>query len=215
MGWIIAIVAGYLLGSIPSAVWFGRLFHKVDVRQHGSGNAGATNVFRVLGRRTGFVVLFADILKGALAALLPLWLPYFRAAGNDTLTLNAQLVAGLAAVAGHLYPVFAGFKGGKGVATMLGIMLAVQWQASLVSMGIFLLVWFSFHYISVASMSGGLAFPLAYFLLSERHSIFMSVIAVLLPLLLVYTHRNNIRKLRLGTESKMYPFRRPERSVEK
>lgn len=213
MEWIIVIAAGYLLGSIPSAVWFGKWLHGIDVRQHGSGNAGATNVFRVLGRRTGFIVLFADILKGSLASLTALWLPAFGASEPQTL-LNAQLAGGAAAVLGHLYPVFAGFKGGKGVATMLGIMLAIQWQASLVSLGVFLLVWLVFHYISLASMSGGLVFPLAYFLLSGKQSLLMSVIAFAVPALLIYTHRGNIRKLLKGTESKMYPFRR-NKTVEK
>lgn len=214
MEWIITVAAGYLLGSIPSAVWFGKLFHGVDVREHGSGNAGATNVFRVLGKRTGFMVLFADILKGSLAALLPLWLPAFGKGAGTELLLNAQLAGGTAAILGHLYPVFAGFKGGKGVATMLGIMLAIQWQASLVSIGVFLLVWLLFNFISLASMSGGLVFPLAYFLLSDKQGTLMSVIAVLIPLLLIYTHRKNIRKLLNGTESKMYAFRKTK-TVEK
>ena len=97
MEWIIVIAAGYLLGSIPSAVWFGKWLHGIDVRQHGSGNAGATNVFRVLGRRTGFIVLFADILKGSLASLTALWLPAFGASEPQTL-LNAQLEIGRAHV---------------------------------------------------------------------------------------------------------------------
>jgi len=214
MEWIIAVAAGYLLGSIPSAVWFGRLFHGVDVRQHGSGNAGATNVFRVLGRRTGFIVLFADILKGSLAALVPLWMPYPGSETEAGTLLNLQLTGGTAAVLGHLYPVFAGFKGGKGVATMLGIMLAIQWQASLVSIGVFLLVWLSTNYISLASMSGGLAFLPAYLFLSEKQNTLMSVISVVIPLLLIYTHRRNIRKLLNGTENKMYAFRR-SKTVEK
>lgn len=211
MIWILSAILGYLLGSIPSAVWFGKWWHNIDVREHGSGNAGATNVFRVLGKKTGFIVLVADIFKGVLAASLPRFLPQIL--GVDPVAsemLNVCILGGLAAVIGHLYPVFAGFRGGKGVATMLGIMLALQTIPTLVSALVFLLVWFAFHYISVASMSGGIVFPLAYFFLSDHKTIPMTIVALVLPMVLIYTHRSNIRKLKNGTENKMSPFKKKD-----
>lgn len=209
MIWILAAITGYLLGSIPSAVWIGKLWHNIDIRQHGSGNAGATNVFRVLGKKSGIVVLSMDILKGAAAALFPsLLVRIFDADMNPEQLAYLGILGGVSAVLGHLYPVFAQFKGGKGVATMLGIMLALQWWPTWVSVLGFVLVWISFSYISLASISGGLLFPLAYFLLTKERSLPMDIVACILPLLLLYTHRANMRKLLAGTENKMYPFKR-------
>lgn len=208
MIWIISAILGYLLGSIPNAVWFGKWWHNVDVREHGSGNAGATNVFRVLGRKTGIVVLVADILKGALAAYLPRLLggTDLDLGQENAALLNVCIVGGIASILGHLYPVFAGFRGGKGVATMLGVMLALQIFPTLISVGVFLVVWLSFHYISLASMSGGLAFPVAYYFMIDEKTWPMNILAIVLPIVLVYTHRSNIKKLISGTENKMSPF---------
>lgn len=209
MIWIISALLGYVLGSIPSAVWFGKWWHKIDVREHGSGNAGATNVFRVLGKKTGFTVLFVDILKGVLAASLPRFLPQLLGVElEEGQILNLCILGGLAAVIGHLYPVFAGFRGGKGVATMLGIMLALQTIPTLICAGVFLVVWFLFHYISVASMSGGIVFPIAYYFLSDQKTLPMTIVAIVLPLLLIYTHRTNVQKLIKGTENKMSPWKK-------
>lgn len=209
MIWIISAILGYLLGSIPSAVWFGKWWHNIDVREYGSGNAGATNVFRVLGKKTGFTVLIVDILKGVLAASLPRFIPQILDIELDGYEmLNMCILGGLAAVVGHLYPVFAGFKGGKGVATMLGIMLALQTVPTLISAAVFLVVWFSFHYISLASMCGGIVFPIAYIFLSANKTIPMTIVAFVLPLVLIYTHRSNIKKLMIGTENKMNPFKK-------
>lgn len=215
MIWILGVLLGYIFGSIPSAVWFGKWWHKIDVREHGSGNAGATNVFRVLGKKTGIVVLLVDIGKGVFSASIPSILVSLNLIEyhNDTLVLNAGLAAGLAAILGHLYPVFADFKGGKGVATMLGVMLAIQTIPTLICAAVFLVIWLSFKYISLASMSGGITFPIVYFLMSDMRTIPMDIVAIVLPLLLIYTHRSNIKKLRNGTENKMSPFKAKKNEV--
>lgn len=215
MIWILGVLLGYIFGSIPSAVWFGKWWHKIDVREHGSGNAGATNVFRVLGKKTGIVVLLVDIGKGVFSASIPSILVSLNLIEyhNDTLVLNAGLAAGLAAILGHLYPVFADFKGGKGVATMLGVMLAIQTIPTLICAAVFLVIWLSFKYISLASMSGGITFPIVYFLMSDMRTIPMDIVAIVLPLLLIYTHRSNIKKLRNGTENKMSPFKPKKNEV--
>jgi acyl phosphate:glycerol-3-phosphate acyltransferase len=121
---VIAVILAYLMGSIPSAVWAGKLFHGIDIREHGSGNAGATNVIRVLGWKTGIPVMIVDVAKGWLAAYLPI---VFSLAdiGSAQLT-NLQILTGVAAIVGHIYPVFAGFRGGKGVGSTFGVLLALH-----------------------------------------------------------------------------------------
>ena len=121
---VLVLLLAYLLGSIPAAVWIGKKFHNIDVREHGSGNAGTTNVIRVLGWKTGIPVLLIDVAKGSLATLLPV---IFKLAEHGSpLIINLQIVAGVTAIIGHIFPVFAGFKGGKGVATVFGVLLALQ-----------------------------------------------------------------------------------------
>ena len=135
---VLALLSAYLLGSIATAVWVGKKFHGIDVREHGSGNAGATNVIRVLGWKTGVPVLLIDVFKGWLAAMLPVFL---NLAGQGTaLITNLQILAGVAAVLGHIFPVFAGFRGGKGVATIFGVLLAIHPLLTLSCMGVFLSV---------------------------------------------------------------------------
>src|SRR5512133_807052 len=134
----VAVLAGalaYLLGSIPSAVWIGKSFHHIDVREHGSGNAGTTNVIRVLGWKTGIPVLIIDIIKGWVAAMLPVF--FNLAEHGSALLVNLQILTGIIAIAGHIFPVFAGFRGGKGVATIFGVLLAVKLLLTLCSMGVF------------------------------------------------------------------------------
>lgn len=199
---LIFITEGYLLGSIPSAVWIGIYLFGKDVRNYGSKNAGATNTFRVLGKQAGTLVLLADILKGYLAYSIPFWFEAgFQYPGGR---FDLPMVCGLAAVAGHLYPVFAGFKGGKGVATALGIMLAAAPLTSLMAASIFLIIWLTWNYISLASMTSALSFPLFLFLFFEPEGYALPIASILLPLLIVYSHRSNIRKLLKGEESKMY-----------
>lgn len=202
------LLAGYLLGSIPSAVWIGKLFFKKDVRQFGSGNAGATNTFRVLGKTAGTVVLLMDIGKGFLAVLLPRWagVGFDYTGGADDLAM----LCGLMAVLGHLYPVFAGFKGGKGVATALGIVLAAAPWASLSAVGVFVAVWLLTGYVSLGSILSAVSFPIFLFTLFYPEGNLLKTAAVVLPILIIYTHRSNIGKLLKGTENKTTPFKKKE-----
>ena len=124
---ILTSVLAYLLGSIPSAVWYGKIFHKIDVRQHGSGNAGATNTLRILGNKAGFIVFFLDFLKGFIATKLPA-LTFLKDTNDVSELFNYQILFGVLAVVGHVFPVFAGFKGGKGVATFIGSLLVINFE---------------------------------------------------------------------------------------
>lgn len=191
----------YFLGSVATAVWIGKIFHNVDVREHGSGNAGATNVIRVLGWKTGVPVLLIDVLKGLLAAMLPV---FFNLAGQDTaLRTNLQIFAGLAAISGHIFPVFAGFRGGKGVATIFGVLLAVHPLLTFSCMGVFIFVLLITGYVSVSSMSAGLAFPVFLFLFFDTPSVLFKIFSVVVAFALILTHRKNISRLLKGEESKL------------
>jgi len=191
----------YLLGSIPSAVWIGKQFHNIDVRQHGSGNAGATNVIRVLGWKTGIPVLLIDLGKGWLAASLPI---IFKLAGPESSQLiNLQILAGMTAILGHIFPVFAGFKGGKGVATVFGVLLAIQPLLTLCSLGVFLLVLLITGIVSVSSMCAGIAFPIFLFLVFGTPSLFFKIFSIFVAIAILVTHRKNIVRLMNGEESKL------------
>ncbi len=199
---VLAFLLSYLLGSVATAVWTGRIFHGIDVREHGSGNAGATNVIRVLGWKTGIPVLLIDVFKGWLAAMLPV---FMRLAGTDTAELiNLQIISGLFAIVGHIFPVFAGFRGGKGVATIFGVLLAVHPLLTVACLGVFLTVLVISGYVSLSSMSAGIAFPVFLFLFFETPSVFFKVFSVLVAVALIITHRKNIRRLMKGEESKLF-----------
>jgi glycerol-3-phosphate acyltransferase PlsY len=191
----------YLIGSIPTSVWWGRVFFGMDVREHGSRNAGATNTFRVLGPKAGVPVLVIDILKGFLPVRI---LPNFTALEPDTgpwMWFRVSLVG--AAVLGHLYPVFAGFKGGKGVATSLGGVLAVHPGAAAICMGVFALVFLLSRYVSLGSLCAALTFPIAVALVYRETSVVKIGFAVALCILVFFTHRENIGRLLRGEENRM------------
>lgn len=191
------------MGSIPTAVWTGRLFFGIDVRTQGSGNAGATNTFRVIGKKAGTFVLLFDVFKGWAGTSL-CYLAGEEITRADQL-LFWKLVFGLVTVLGHVYPVFAGFKGGKGVASLLGMVLAVSWQAGLICLGSFLIFFLIWHYVSLGSMAGGLIFCglMASGFCGPANPGAVSL-SVFMAAMLVYTHRGNIRKLLSGNENKMY-----------
>ncbi len=198
---ILALVIAYLCGSIPTSVWWGRAFFGIDVRDHGSRNAGATNTFRVLGWRAGVPVLLIDIAKGFVPVRL---LPNFSGLEVDSpdwMWLRVALV--LAAVIGHLYPVFAGFKGGKGVATSFGGVLAVHPGAAVICVGVFALVFSLTRYVSLGSLCAALAFPLAIILIYREVNGVKIGFAVLLCVIVFYTHRHNIVRLIRGEENRM------------
>ena len=199
----------YLLGSIPTALWAGRwLFGLADIREHGSGNAGATNTFRVLGKKAGSLVMAVDVLKGFVAAMLPVWLGSKAGLGAGAL-LYWQLGCGALAVLGHIYPVFAQFRGGKGVATVLGMMLGIAPAAVGVCILIFLAILLAFRYVSLASMTAGVTFAFLQLLPAFRPANPMLVwVGFVVAALLIYTHRANIGRLRSGTESRVPLFGR-------
>jgi glycerol-3-phosphate acyltransferase PlsY len=191
----------YLCGSIPASVWWGRAFHGVDVREHGSRNAGATNTFRVLGWRSGVPVLLIDVLKGFVPVRL---LPNLTDLQPDTaawMWLRVGLV--MAAVLGHLYPVFAGFRGGKGVATSLGGVLAVHPGAAGICMAVFAVVFGLSRYVSLSSMAAAVSFPLAVALVFREPSPVKVGFAIALCLMVIYTHRENIGRLLRGEENRL------------
>ena len=197
------IIAAYLLGSIPTAVWIGKTFFSIDVREFGSGNAGATNTFRVLGKSAGIPVLIIDILKGTAAVSLS----YFSGFEvNSTAFINVQLVLGVAALLGHIFPIFAGFRGGKGVATILGIVICILPAASALSLVVFLVVLFSTRIVSLSSMLAGVAFPFILHLLLNNTNQVLTIFSIVVAVLLLITHRKNIGRLLRREESRVRLF---------
>ena len=204
---LLIISAAYLLGSIPSAVWIGKAFKGVDIREHGSKNAGATNMMRVLGVKIGIPVLLIDVFKGFAAVKLVLLSPSFETGTNAF--VNFQLVLGAAAVIGHVFPVFARFRGGKGVATIVGILLALHWQATLVAIIIFFISLFISKYVSLSSLMMGLSFPVSVIFIFKTESISLKIFSAVVCILLFITHRKNIIRLLNGKENKAsFLFRR-------
>jgi len=199
-------VLAYVLGSIPSAVWIGKAFYGVDVREHGSNNAGATNTFRVLGKTAGSIVLFMDAFKGATAANLA----YFVAqpqSGTDEF-INFQIVFGLFAVLGHLFPVFANFKGGKGIATLLGMVIAINWLLALTCVGLFLIILLLTRYVSLGSMISTICFPFFAVYLFHKDEPLLIGFGIAMAFLVVFTHKKNIYKLLQGEENKANIFKK-------
>jgi glycerol-3-phosphate acyltransferase PlsY len=196
----LSVIAGYLLGSIATAVWTGKLLHGIDIREHGSGNAGATNVIRVMGWLTGIPVMIVDVAKGWLAASLPL---FFSLAEKESgMMTTLQVITGMAAIIGHVYPVFAGFRGGKGVGTTFGVLLALNPWLTLSCLGVFLAVLFISGYVSLSSMSAGLAFPILLIAVFGTPSVVFKIFSVFVAAALILTHRANIKRLIKGEESK-------------
>lgn len=203
---ILAVALAYLLGSIPAAVWIGKIIHNIDVREHGSGNAGATNVIRVLGWKTGIPVLIIDLVKGWTAAMLPQF--FHLAEPGSALLTNLQILAGVIAIAGHILPVLAGFRGGKGVATFFGVLLAIQPLLTICCLGVFLVVLLVTGIVSVSSMSAGIAFPAFLFIFFDNPSVILKIFSVFVAIALLVTHRKNIDRLLKGEESKLIKLRK-------
>jgi glycerol-3-phosphate acyltransferase PlsY len=197
---VITFIFAYLLGSIPTSVWVGKRFHGIDIREHGSGNAGATNIIRVLGWKTGIPVMIVDVAKGWFAAYLPVLLNL--AESNSGQLTALQVFAGLSAIIGHVFPIFAGFRGGKGVGTTFGVLLSLHPLLTLSCMAVFLIILFITGYVSVSSMSAGLAFPILLFAVFNTPSIVFKVFSLFVAVALFITHRKNIKRLLKGEESK-------------
>ena len=199
---ILFVLLAYLTGAFPSAVWVGKTFYNTDVREYGSGNAGATNTFRVLGKGAGIPVLLMDIFKGWLSV------SYVNFISNaDTLSpelfFENQLAFGIAAVIGHLFPIYTGFRGGKGIATMLGLLIGLQPLAALFSFVVFAVVFLISKYVSLGSVIASLAFPIFVILVLGSKVSSLNLFAIFVPILSLITHQKNIERLVRGEETKI------------
>lgn len=207
---LLLIVGAYLLGSVPSSVWIGRSFYGTDVREHGSGNAGFTNTVRVLGWKAGLPVFLIDVLKGYLAVNLVRFSSGYIP--GSLFVINFQLILGAAAVLGHIFPIYVGFKGGKGVATLLGLLLAIQPQVTLICIGIFVFIFLTTRYVSLSSMVAGFAFPVLNILVFHTTAISLIIFSMIVSILLLLTHQKNIERLLKREESRAKIIkRRPRR----
>jgi glycerol-3-phosphate acyltransferase PlsY len=199
MIYIILLIVAYLLGSIPTSVWVGKWFYNIDIREHGSGNAGATNTIRVLGWKAGGPVFFIDGLKGFVAASLVIYTDFSH---GTNAWVNFQLALGFAALLGHIFPIFAKFKGGKGVATLLGVVIALTPLPAAMAFIVFLIVLFIFKYVSLGSIVAGISYPLILWLVFTELPISMKIASVVMAIALIFTHKKNINRLLKGEESK-------------
>ena len=210
---ILALVLAYLLGSIASAVWIGQIFYGTDVREYGSGNSGATNAFRVLGKKAGIAVLLIDSAKGWLSVNLVTLLHTLEIThllpGTGPF-IDFQLALGIAALLGHIFPVYVGFRGGKGIATLLGIILAVHTGAALASMGVFIVVLLITRYVSLSSMVAATAFPVVVILVFETTISSLVIFSLVIAILVLITHQKNIERLLRKEESKANLFGKSE-----
>lgn len=209
MNWTEIILFGigaYVLGSIPTAVWIGKWFYNTDVREQGSGNAGFSNALRVFGPKVGIPVLIIDVAKGFAAVKLASLT--FLEEGSIALQL-VPVIYGILAFIGHLVPILARFKGGKGVATGLGMILALFPMGAALGIGVFLIVIFSFRMMSLGSMMGSISLPITVFLTYKTEEAVLLVFSLFISLMILYTHRSNIKRIIQGTENRIWFRKKP------
>jgi glycerol-3-phosphate acyltransferase PlsY len=197
----ILILVAYLVGSIPTALWVSRFFFDIDIRDYGSGNSGATNTYRVLGSKWGTFVMIVDMLKAIVAVKLVFFLPY--AFESDLYLVNMQLGLGLAAVVGHIFPVWANFRGGKGVASLFGMVLGIQPNAALCCVAIFIVVLYLTRWVSLSSILASIAFPVLILVIFNEPEHLYRIFAVIVAMLVLVTHQKNITRILKGSESKV------------
>ena len=203
---IIGLVVAYLIGSFPTAIILGKAKFGIDIRDHGSGNAGATNTFRVLGAKAGSFVMAVDVFKGYVATSLVYALTNFDVSLDTAQFNTVQLAYGMAAVLGHVFPIYANFRGGKGVATLLGLVLAFNTSVALACVVVFLVVFLSTKYVSLGSMLSGIAYPifLQIPVINQKGLHWIdTVFGVVVAILLIWTHKKNIGRLLKGEENKI------------
>lgn len=206
---ISAVLLAYLFGSIPTAVWLGQAFYGVDVREYGSGNAGATNTFRVLGKKAGIAVMIIDIAKGYTATKLAYFIGLsVTGPQNSSQFINYELALGVTAVMGHLFPIFAGFRGGKGVATLFGMILAVNFTAAMFCVLVFVVVLLATKYVSLSSICAGFTFPLSIVFIIHSSVKSEVLYGMCVCILILVTHQKNLERLLKGKESKVYLFKK-------
>jgi glycerol-3-phosphate acyltransferase PlsY len=201
MNELLLIILAYLIGSVPTSVWVSQYFFDIDIRDYGSGNAGATNTYRVLGPKWGTVVMITDMVKGILAVKLALLLPEY--ANSEVNLQNLQTCLGLAAVIGHIFPIWADFRGGKGVATLFGLVLGISPWTALGCVGIFVAVLYLTRFVSLSSILASIAFPVFILVIFNVDNPAYRVFAIAVALMVLLTHQKNIGRLLKGNESKV------------
>ena len=201
---IIAVgaILAYLIGSLPSAVWLGQAYQGIDVRDFGSGNAGATNTFRVLGTKAGIFVMALDIFKGLTAVTLAtVWMQLGFIAESQIVLY--KLIFGISAVLGHIFPIYIGFRGGKGVATLLGMVLGINPLVAATCIAMFLIVLLLTKYVSLGSIIGTLTFPVMLMITDiEPNDLLLIVFGFTFFLVVLFTHKRNVQRILNGTENK-------------
>ena len=198
-------IIAYVIGSIPSSIWIGKSYFGKDVRDFGSGNAGATNTFRVLGKRAGIIVLLLDILKGVTAASLILYMPSVSH-GTDQY-VNLQLLFGILAVVGHIFPVFENFNGGKGIATLFGMLIGIHYILAVACVALFIIVLLLTRYVSLSSILATISFPILMIYIFNRDEPLFIAFGIAAALMVVITHKKNIVRLLNGEETKANLFK--------
>ena len=201
MNELLLIVLAYLIGSIPTSVWVSRYFFGIDIREYGSGNAGATNAYRVLGPTWGTFIMIVDMMKGIFAVNLAFLLPYYI--DNETQMINLQIGLGLAAVVGHIFPIWAEFRGGKGIATVFGMVLGIQPLVAVCCVGVFLFVLYLTRFVSLSSILASVAFPVFILVIFNEPEPLYRIFAIAVGLMVLLTHQKNIGRLLRGSESKV------------
>jgi len=194
------LILAYLIGSIPSAVWIGKGLYGIDVREHGSGNAGATNVIRVLGYKAGIPVMLVDVFKGWLAVQVVFLFPQ-NGLSPDAM-VYFKIACAMAAVLGHIFPVYVGFRGGKGVGTLAGVAIALYPLALLVVLGIFILSLVLSRYVSLSSILAGIVFPFVVIFVTGEKNPGLIILSVMVAIFIPLTHRKKIKRLLKGEENK-------------
>ncbi len=200
---LILIFIAYLIGSIPTAVWVSKYYFGIDIRDYGSGNAGATNTYRVLGAKWGTIVMIVDMLKGVIATSLYIIIPFYVVAAHDWDRTNLMIGLGLAAVLGHIFPVWANFKGGKGVATLFGMVVAMQPSVALCCVAVFLCVLYLTRFVSLSSILSSIAFAVFILFVFNDDVTLYRIFSVAVALMVILTHQKNINRLLKGTETKV------------
>ena len=197
------IICAYLIGSVPTALIISKKFFGIDIREYGSGNMGATNTFRVLGSKYGTIVMAFDILKGLSAVALYNFLPYYLNHGSGLDRTNFMIGLGLSAVLGHVFPIWADFKGGKGVATLCGMILAIQPVIAISCIIVFIIVLYLTRFVSLSSILAGLMLPISVLWIWNEHEFLYRLFALLVALMVLITHQKNIGRLLRGAESRI------------
>lgn len=206
---VLLVLLAYLIGSIPTSVWVSKTAFGIDIRDYGSGNAGATNTFRVLGPKWGSFVMLVDVTKGVIATSLYILVPFYLT--NELARTNFMILLGMTAVIGHIFPIWANFKGGKGVATLLGMALAIQPIVALLCLMVFIVTLLLTRFVSLSSMLAGVAFMvLILFIFNEKETMYR-LFAIIVALMVVVTHQKNITRLFNGTENKVPIFKKRDK----